>query len=126
VCHQTVSLTARTLEEAGIATVVIGAAWDIVTTCKVPRYLHNDLPLGNPLGKPYDRAAQRASVWRALELVETAGEPVAARGPLRWSGNDQWKDNYMRTDDHEGLRRLGEENRARRKAEIEAGLRRPG
>ena len=48
---------------------------DIVTWCNVPRYLHNDLPLGNPLGAPYDMEAQRQSIETALNLVETMNEP---------------------------------------------------
>ncbi len=117
-------MTARALEEAGIATVVIGSAWDIVTRCGVPRYLYNDMPLGNPLGAPGDRKTQFASVARALALIETATSPTAVRGDARFSESDDWKANYMRLDDPDELARLGEENRAKRRAETEAGLRR--
>ena len=47
VCHQTVSLAARMLEENGIATVVMGCAKDIVEHVGVPRFLFSDFPLGN-------------------------------------------------------------------------------
>lgn len=98
---------------------------DIVTTCKVPRYLHNDLPLGNSLGPPWDQDAQRRTVEAALDLVESTTAPMVTRGPVSFSSSDDWKDNYMRIDDEPRLRQLGEENRARRKRETDAGLRRP-
>ena len=53
-CHQTVSLAARHLEENGIATVVMGCAKDIVEYCGVPRFLFSDFPLGNAAGRPTD------------------------------------------------------------------------
>ena len=53
-CHQTVSLIARYLEENGIPTVVMGCAKDIVEHCGVPRFLFSDFPLGNAAGKPKD------------------------------------------------------------------------
>ena len=55
VCHQSVSLAARALEAAGIATVVMGCAKDIVEYVGVPRLLFSDFPLGNPAGRPKDR-----------------------------------------------------------------------
>jgi hypothetical protein len=118
-------LTARILEAGGIATVVIGSAMDIVEHCGVPRYVHNDLPLGNPLGAPEDRVTQEQSVLAALHLVETATEPSVMETQAHWP-DDQWKSNYMRVDDsnREALRRMGEENRARRKAQRDAGFNR--
>ena len=47
-----VSLTARALEAAGISTVVLGCARDIVEHVGVPRLLFSDFPLGNAAGKP--------------------------------------------------------------------------
>ena len=54
VCHQTMSLMARQLEAAGIATVILGAAKDIVEQVGVPRLLFSDLPLGHSAGLPGD------------------------------------------------------------------------
>ena len=56
VCHQTLSLAARTLEDNGIATIVMGCAKDIVEHVGVPRFLFSDFPLGNAAGRPRDRA----------------------------------------------------------------------
>ena len=114
------------MEEAGIATVVIGSAWDIVTHCGVPRYLHNDLPLGNPLGKPYDSASQRGSVIASLEMVVDAEEPVAMQSDLQWQqdGDESWKENYMRITEADlaNLKKAGEDNRAQRLAAKKAGM----
>jgi len=46
VCHQTLGLVARALEERAIATVVMGCAKDIVEYVGVPRLLFSDFPLG--------------------------------------------------------------------------------
>ena len=58
VCHQTLSLAARMLEENGIATVVMGCAKDIVEHVGVPRFLFSDFPLGNAAGRPKDAVSQ--------------------------------------------------------------------
>lgn len=112
------SLTARVLEAGGITTVIIGSAYDIVTTCGVPRFLFNDFPLGNPLGKPFDRKTQRQSVEMAIDLTRSATAPGAiVTTPFRWADNDQWKENYARIDasNRDELLRLGDENRKQRK-----------
>lgn len=123
-CHQSVSLAARDLEANGIATVIIGSAMDIVTWCGVPRYLHNELPLGNPLGPPGDRAAQRDSIERALAMVESMSEPGTEVSDLRWPGDENWQPVYARVDgsNRQTLLKMGEENRKRRAADKAAGL----
>ena len=63
------SLVARFLEEHGFPTLIIGSAIDIVETCGVPRYLHVDFPLGNPCGKPFDRAMQKRIVTQGLSML---------------------------------------------------------
>lgn len=105
---------------------VIGAAYDIVTHCGVPRYLHNDLPLGNPLGKPFDRDMQLRSVEAALALVDSASAPIIVESGLRWSDDESWKSAFMRVDDfnRELLRQMGIANRLKRKAQKESGARR--
>ena len=52
VCHQSVSLAARMLEENDISTVIMGCAKDIVEYVGVPRFLFSDFPLGNAAGRP--------------------------------------------------------------------------
>ncbi len=124
VCHQTVSLTARALECMGIVTVVIGSAMDIVTHCYVPRYLHNDLPLGNPLGPPGDRVTQKSTIKRALQLATRSVSPVVEITDATWPGDPDWRSVYNRVDDdnRDALLAKGKENRARRAENNAQGL----
>ena len=95
VCHQSMSLVARTLEAAGIATVVMGAARDIVEQCGVPRFLFSDVPLGNAAGLPWDVGSQDATLGLALDLLESATGPrTTVVNPLRWPGGSGWKAAY--------------------------------
>lgn len=117
-CHQTVSLVARRLEESGIVTVVIGSARDIVEEAGVPRFVFVDFPLGNPCGKPDDREMQREIVRLALELAVSATAPRATvQAPQRW-GNDDWREAFMAVGDHnrDALAKAGEARRAHQAA----------
>ena len=112
------SLAARQLEQAGIPTVVIGSARDIVEQCGVARFVFTDFPLGNPCGVPYDAGMQRAIVGMALDVLEQAAFPrTTVQAPFHWP-NDDWRANFMRVDQEklEELRRAGEERRARQAA----------
>ena len=115
VCHQTLSLAARALESAGIATVVLGCARDIVEHTGVPRFLFSDFPLGNAAGKPHDAASQQATLALALELLETASAPrTMLQSPQRWSASSDWKLDYCNAD------RVGPEELARLRHEFDA------
>ena len=99
VCHQTASLVARHLEAAGIATVVMGCAKDIVESCGVPRLCFSDFPLGNAAGKPHDPASQAATLELALRVLEAAPAPrTTVQSPQRWSENADWKLDYCNVD----------------------------
>jgi D-proline reductase (dithiol) PrdB len=119
-------LTARELESHGIATVIIGSGLDIVEKCGVPRYLHNDIPLGNPLGHPYAAAEQLASVASALQLIEQASVPTIRFCKVKWHDGEGWRANYMKIDEtnRETLRLAGIENRRSRREQIEKGEKR--
>ena len=115
-CHQTVSLVARHLEENGMPTVIIGSARDIVEHCGVARFLFVDFPLGNPCGKPWDRPMQRRIVSQGLGLFDsaaTAGTTLVSAE--RWD-DDEWKHRYMEVSDanRAELAQKGEELRRRR------------
>jgi hypothetical protein len=110
-----VSLVARHLEADGIPCVVVGSARDIVEQCGVARFLFNDFPLGNPCGRPGDRAMQRSVVGHALSLLESATlARTTVQTPFAWSEDASWKDRYARLDPAAAanLRRLGEARRA--------------
>jgi len=118
VCHQSVSLAARALEEKGIVTVVIGCAKDIVETVGVPRFLFNDLPLGNAAGLPGDVASQELVLKLALALAESAIEPrTTIQSPLTWRGKRDWKDDYSNPD------KLSADELAQRRIEFDEGKR---
>ncbi len=115
VCHQSVSLAARHLEAAGIATVIMGCAKDIVEHCGVPRYVFSDFPLGNAAGKPFDEESQQFTLGLALSALEIVSRPrTTLVSPLEWTaGNDSWKDDYSNPT------KLTPEELARRRAEFE-------
>ncbi len=89
------SLVARHLESVGIPTLVVGSARDIVEYCAVPRFLFVDFPLGNPCGKPNDRAMQDRILEQALTVLEGAFAPeTTVRASETW-GDDGWRQTYM-------------------------------
>ncbi len=91
-CHQTVSLIARYLEDNGIPTVMMATARDIVEACAVPRLLFVDFPLGSPCGEPYNVEQQRALFEQALQVLENATESLTTvEAGLKWSRGDEWK-----------------------------------
>ena len=114
-CHQTVSLVARHLEENGIATVVVGSARDIVEECGVARLLFTDFPLGNPFGIPWDKEMQSAIMAMALDLLAYAWQPrTTVQAPFVWSEDESWRAAFMHVseDNRELLLKAGEARRA--------------
>jgi hypothetical protein len=114
VCHQTVSLAARTLEANGVPTVVLGCAKDIVEYVGVPRFLFSDFPLGNAAGRPHDMASQDLTLELALRVLESATGPrTAMQSPLRWSADARWKLDFS------NIEQMSPEEIARRRAEFD-------
>jgi D-proline reductase (dithiol) PrdB len=114
VCHQTLSLMARHLEKAGIATVVMGCAKDIVEHAGVPRFLFSDFPLGNAAGRPNDPQSQSVTLELALRVLESAPGPrTTMQSPLRWSESHQWKLDYSNAE------RVSPQELARLRAEFD-------
>ena len=116
VCHQTVSLAARRLEERGISTVIMGCAKDIVEYVGVPRFLFSDFPLGNSAGRPMDRESRVFTLDLALSVLESAPAPrTTVQSPLTWSASHDWKLDYC------NIERLTPEEIARRRVEFDKG-----
>jgi glycine/betaine/sarcosine/D-proline reductase family selenoprotein B len=116
VCHQSVSLAARALEEAGIATVVMGCAKDLVEHIGVPRFLFSDFPLGNAAGRPNDPASQLETAEMAVRLLADARGPrTTIRSPLKWNGVADWKLDYCNAE------RLSPEELAERRRDFDRG-----
>ncbi len=111
VCHQSVSLAARMLEQDGISTVVMGCAKDIVEYVGVPRFLFSDFPLGNAAGRPNDPMSQTLTLELALRILEYAPAPrTTIQSPLAWSASSDWKLDYQ------NVARLSAEEIKRRRA----------
>ena len=116
VCHQSVALAARALEEAGIASLVMGCAKDIVEYVGVPRFVFSHFPLGNAAGRPNDVASQDFTLNLALELLENAPAPrTTVQSPLRWPGPPDWTLDYC------NIERLSPQEIERRRAEFDRG-----
>ena len=116
VCHQSITHAARTLEQAGISTVIMGCAKDIVEHVGAPRLLFNDFPLGNAAGPPGDPEAQLTIAQMALDLFANANEPgTTIQSPIKWPGNPDWKRDYS------NAALLSQDEIARRRAEFDKG-----
>lgn len=120
VCHQTLSLVARYLEAAGISTVLLACAKDIVEHCGVPRAMFSDFPLGNAAGKPNDPASQHATLELAFRTLESApAARTTIQSPQRWSASHEWKQDYSnvaRVNPQELARLRAENDRAKEAA----------
>ena len=116
VCHQTLSLVARYLEENGISTVLMGCAKDIMEYCGVPRVLFSDFPLGNGAGRPHDPKSQQFTLDFALRVLESApAARTTVQSPLRWSESHDWKLDFH------NIERVSSDEIARLRAEMDKG-----
>lgn len=116
VCHQSVSLAARALDQSGIATVIMGCAKDIVEHVGVPRFLFNNFPLGNSAGLPHNPDSQLAIAEQALNLLVSAKEPrTTDQSPFTWSGRENWQLDYS------NAKILDADEIARRRVEFDRG-----
>lgn len=74
-CHQTVGLVARAVEEAGIPTLVMSVGRDITQAVRAPRAVFVDYPMGNETGRPGHVDEQRAIVRGAFAALGQLTEP---------------------------------------------------
>jgi hypothetical protein len=55
--------------------------------------VHNDFPLGNPCGEPFNVDQQRKVLEFGFQLLERAFLPrTTVQTPFRWSKGDAWKE----------------------------------
>ena len=93
-------LIARHAEAAGIPTVCMGSALDILQAVHPPRAAFLDYLLGHTTGKPFEPELQRAILIEALEAFSSLTQPgQIKRLPFRWAGDDSWKDSVMNDGD---------------------------
>jgi hypothetical protein len=91
VCHQSVGLIARQLEEAGFPTIGLTSARTITARVNPPRSVFLDAPLGHTSGPPEAPEIQRSIVEQALDLAVSMTRPGTITDlDLRWH-NDDWK-----------------------------------
>ena len=93
-------LFARAIEEAGIPTVMLSAAFDITASVKSPRAVFVNFPLGHQAGKPFDQGGQTRILLDALQVLETATTPgTLVQLPYKWDDRDpldSWEEEEMR------------------------------
>jgi hypothetical protein len=93
VCHQTASLIARAVEAAGIPTVVVGSAFDILQRGNPARVAYVDYPLGHSCGKPFDEANQLHVMHHALRMLhDDAAAAPGSGGVVQPLCVGQWTD----------------------------------
>ena len=74
-CHQSVSLIARALEDDGIPTMTLAVAHDVVQGVRPPRAAHYEGELGSVAGLPNFPEYQRRVLDEALRLIEPMDQP---------------------------------------------------
>ena len=71
-CHQTVSLIARGLEEAGLPTALVSVMPPISGASRPPRQVIRRLNIGATVGRPGDVDSQLSTLRRMIALIENA------------------------------------------------------
>ncbi len=71
-CHQTVSLVARGLEEAGIPTALVSVMPPLSAMSRPPRQVIRKLNIGATVGRPGDVPSQLSTLRRMIALIESA------------------------------------------------------
>lgn len=74
-CHQSVALTARAIESAGIPTMMLAVDRDVVERVHPPRAGFYQGQLGSVVGKPNFPEHQRRVLDEALRWIEPMGQP---------------------------------------------------
>lgn len=76
---------ARTLEAAGLSTVLVTPMPFWAEKIGVPRTLAVEFPFGSTLGRAHDADQQRRVIRQALEVLEKAGQPgTIVHSPEVW------------------------------------------
>ena len=93
-------LIARNVEAAGIPTLCMGSALDILQSVRPPRAAFLDYALGHTTGKPHEPDLQREILIESLDAFSSLKEPGEIKQLLfRWSEDDSWKDSAMNDGD---------------------------
>ncbi|HZE69805.1 MAG TPA: glycine/sarcosine/betaine reductase selenoprotein B family protein [Pyrinomonadaceae bacterium] len=78
-CHQSVSLAARAIEQTGISTMTLAVQKDVIENVRPPRAALYEGELGKVAGKPNWPEHQRRILDEALRLIEPIDQPEIRR-----------------------------------------------
>ena len=78
-CHQSVALAARALEEAGVRTIMLAVARDVVESIRPPRAVYYDGETGSVAGRPLWPEHQRRILDETLRLLESLDQPTVRK-----------------------------------------------
>jgi D-proline reductase (dithiol) PrdB len=78
-CHQSVALTARAIESAGIPTMMLAVERDIADRTRPPRAAFYEGQFGSVAGQPNSPEHQRRILDEALRWLEPMGEPGVSK-----------------------------------------------
>ena len=78
-CHQSVALLARLIESAGIPTMTLAVARDVVETVRAPRAAYYKGEFGSVAGKPKWPEHQRRVLDEALRWIEPMDQPGVSK-----------------------------------------------
>ena len=93
-------LIAGNAEAAGIPTLCMGSALDILQAVYPPRAAFLDYMLGHTTGKPFEPELQREILVSALDGFSSLQEPgLIKQLPFKWAEDDDWKDGVMNDGD---------------------------
>ncbi len=81
-CHRSVGLVSRAIEERGIPTVTLAMERGVAA----PRVAFVPFPYNFPMGEPNERGRHREVALAALALLHEMGEPGEVELPFRWRG----------------------------------------
>jgi D-proline reductase (dithiol) PrdB len=79
-CHRSVGLVSRAIEEEGISTVTLSMEREV----EAPRVAFVPFPYNFPVGEPGERGKHREIVLAALGLLHELREPGEVDLPFKW------------------------------------------
>ena len=79
-CHRSVGLVSRSIEEEGISTVTLSMEREV----EAPRVAFVPFPYNFPVGEPGERGKHREIVLAALGLLHELREPGEVDLPFKW------------------------------------------
>ncbi len=79
-CHRSVGLVSRSIEEEGISTVTLSMEREV----EAPRVAFVPFPYNFPVGEPGERGKHREVVLAALGLLHELREPGEVDLPFKW------------------------------------------